>query len=284
MKPLNNKYVIKADSSETDTVNILGANGERLVISKNFNPAYHNTQFGEIYELPYNNKFNLQVKDKVFFHHLVTAPENKIIYNGEEIYFAKPDTIYAKVLRQDIDVKGTPSYYHYNLQPLGDLFFAERIMDEELEHNGIILKEYAENINQIVKAVAVNDYLRSQGIKEGDILITVEGAGVPIKESNLCWLKLHNVFGKIVNNDLIPLKDKAIILESITNEDSNFRFGMIVSNLIRNRFLKGVLLNDFDDLLKGQIVTFIHGAFTRFVWNDVKYAVVGREDMIMVNN
>ena len=270
MKPLNYKYIIQADTSQSDTVNVIGLDGLPLAITKNFNPYAHNTQFGVVYEVPIKQKNDLKAGDKVFFHHLVTDPKNKVIHNGEDFYFADWDTIYAKI----IDDK---------LIPLQDIFFAERIPNNELERNGIILQEYAENIHQIVKVISTNELVREQGINDGDIIVTVENAGVPIKDSNLVWLKLINVFGVVRNNELIPIKDKAIIMESITNEETNIRFGMIVSNFIGRKFLKGVLMHDFDDLHKGTIVSFIHGAFTRLVWNDNKYAVCGREDLIMIN-
>lgn len=271
LKPIYNNYLIKP-IIDGNPLRMVGLNGEPLVVNPKFEPLMHTPQYGQIVELPisYNKKYRLLPKDAfIFFSYLVCEEYKKVVYDGVDYFFCGVDMVWGSVW--DINK------YELGLEPTENYIIAELVIDETLMEGEMILREHGERENQKLKAHTIHPSITD--IMEGDTLITLKGAGTPIHNSPLVFVKTNNILGVERNNVIIPVKGKHLIEEDDITDYAVWK-GLIVTEAHRHKFQTGTYLDGDNKELIGRKVTFIHGFSTRLNLNGKKYAVVTNRDLI----
>lgn len=275
MKPIRNEFLITT-YNDSDELNLIGLDGKPLIIPKRFNPLHHTSQYGTIYEIPFEfdersiDTKNLKVGDKIFFHYLVCEEINKIVVGELELYSCSYDQIWAKIEGEQ-------------LVPLDEVLFAQHIIDDKLTtDSGLIIKQYESNVAHRMVATNTSSFCKFNGINDGDILITIKGAGIPMKDSNnTVWIKLSNIVGIEKNGEIIPQSGMHLIKEDEV-PNINMWNGMLIGDKHRCKFLTGEYIRG-GKVKQGQKVTFIHNLFSRIELDGIKYACVKDKDLIFIN-
>ena len=274
MRPIYNNFLIKRIIND-NPLNLIGLDGTPLVINTRFDPLAHSSQFGEIVATPIelDSKYEilkyLLEGDVLFFHYLVCKEDRKVVINDEDYYFCNPEMIWAQVLQD-------------KLYPLRDIVLAEIINDDITEVGGVIISLYGKRELYKLKVHTINTNTKKLGVLENDTLLVLKGAGMPIPNSDLVFIKHSNILGVERNGEIISLKGKHLILEDELTDFAIWK-GLIVTDAYREKFQTGTYINGERKELKGKKVTFIHGFSTRLEIGDKKYASVSDADLIFAN-
>ncbi len=207
MKLFKNYFMITADADLNSTLPVIGLNGEKLKLDKQFNPYHHSTQIGTIAEVPDTfsessiDSNTLKKGDTVWFHHFVCQPKNLWLIKGEEFYQAKWELIWAKVE----DGK---------LIPINQWIFVEPISEEEedMYYGGIQLHDARENLQQVGTAFAVSAHAQKMGVNVGDRVHFIKDADyeIEIDDKKLWRMKLPTIVAVERDGKLYPLSDKIL--------------------------------------------------------------------------
>lgn len=276
LKPIFNQFIISANLNEGETMGFTGIDGVPFIMSKQYNPLIHATQYGIIEEVPFSfdrnniNSQELKKGDKVYFHYLICQEQHQFFIDDKELYFCDYEMIFGK--EQD-----------GKLIPMNDHFFAAKFEDEN-EFEGEFQVQFGQKIiQQKVQVLASNNYIRSKGINEGDVVLTISGAGVGIKEEDFYWLKYVNCLAIEKNGELIPVPGKCLIEEYETDDRLYIeQRGVQVHKKYRSKPQTGKFLKG-EGIKEGSDVTFLHGSFTKLNYKGINYAILPYKNLILNN-
>lgn len=150
---------IPTENSRTLTL----TNGITLFFDDSYNENWHRQQIGQIAYIPEkyttaDNETPLKVGDVVYFHHLATDDNNKIVIDGETLYMQPIEQIYA-VKRGD-EIIG-----------LRDCVFVEQMVESEdsiKTASGIFLKSAPDETKQTGIVIGLPPCSKEWNILGGD--------------------------------------------------------------------------------------------------------------------
>lgn len=273
MRPIYNNFLIKPIIND-NPLNLIGLDGTPLVISTRFDPLAHSCQYGEIVETPIHldSKFNalnsLRVGNKIFFHYLVCQDSRKVEIDEQDYYFCSAELIWSQIVGD-------------KMIPLRDTLLVEAIIDDVTELNGVIISIYGKREIHKLKVHSINEYSKELGIQEDDTLLVIKGAGMPIPDSELLFIKISNILGVIRNGELIAVKGKHLIIEDELSDIAEWK-GLMVGEMHRNKFQFGTYIDGEKKEWIGKKAMFIHGLSTRLEIDGIKYASVTNSDLIFI--
>jgi co-chaperonin GroES (HSP10) len=200
-----NYFLVKVEKPYEDTIEL--KNGKRIILNYTFDPLKHARQYGIVYQvpewLPKGLEFDVKIGDKVYFHHMITAStgnvsvdkkfanassqdlisDNKVRWLDEEnLYSVHWDFIYARVRGEDIKM-----LHHWN-------FVEQKVQDEEeiKSETGIFLKPGVEDIELYGYIRHLSDWMKEQGIKEGDEVVFSVNSEYDMKIEGEVLLRMRN--------------------------------------------------------------------------------------------
>ena len=263
MRPIYNRYLIKPSITD-NPLKLIGWNGEPLIIDAKFNPYEHAPQFGEILETPITDdgKFTIYpIGTKVFTDYLVCLDDNKVVIDSKDFYFCETQFVWATVEGDTII-------------PTKDYILAQKVMDDTLEENGVIIKLYAEEVkHKHIVLSNCNDY------KAGEVVYMMGGVPMPIPDSDLVLIRKSTILAKELDGKLYAMNNKHLILEDET-PDYNFWKGLVVTPKQIHSFKTGEYIDGSKKDLIGKKVTFLHSMFTKFIVDEKEYACINGANLI----
>jgi hypothetical protein len=282
IKPIYNNYLIKPVISD-NPLNLIGFNGVPMILKTTFEPLRYTPQFGEIVAHPIESDGKhelLPIGTQIFFHYIVCEEKKRFFIEEKEHYLCPTDLVWAYIEDKE-------------LVPTENIVICELVNDDRLNEGNVIIREYEERVDHVLKVVKVCKELDNT-IYKGYTLYTVKHAGMPIPDSDLVFIKKVNILcfdkpmavllGKkgYYQKKMFPMQGKHLILEDEI-PDTTYWKGLIVGDMHRMKFQTGTYLDGEMKLLRGRSITFIHSMSTRLEVEGVKYAVVTNNDLIVVN-
>ena len=180
MKPIKDVYWIEVEKETEDTMML---NGVELYRDTSYDPMKLARQYGTVYKTPMQDSKNLGIQegDKVWFHHFVATKENNVKHaDKENIYQAFPEQIYL--------IKRDDKYI-----PVGVWNFMEQEMKEpEKSESGIFLESSASEVHLHGKAVILNDWMKENGVDEGDRIMWSENSEYDMDIDGRKLLRMRN--------------------------------------------------------------------------------------------
>ena len=180
MKPIKDLYWIEVEKETEDTIML---NGEELYRDTSYDPMKLARQYGTIYKTPIQDTkdVGIQEGDKVWFHHFIATPVNHVKHaDRENIYQAFAEQIYL--------IKRGEEYI-----PIGVWNFMEQEMLEPKEtSSGIIVESQSKENELHGKAVFINDWMKDQGVKEGDRVMWSENSEYDMDIDGVKLLRMRN--------------------------------------------------------------------------------------------
>ena len=204
MRIPKNYFLVQVDKPYDDTIEF---NGREIMLDIKFDPYKFARQYGIVYEepgwLPEGLDFDVKKGDKIYFHHLVTAAKSGVTIDkkfedesgqqhksqnlvewvdDENVYKVHWQQIYARV--RDGELK---MLHHWN-------FVKQKTEDEESikTKSGIFIKPEVEDITLHGNIVYMNDWLKDQGVNEGDEVIFSENSEYDMKIEGEKLLRMRN--------------------------------------------------------------------------------------------
>ena len=180
MKPIRDIYWIEVEKETEDTMII---NGQEMYRDTSYDPMKLARQYGTVYKTPIRDSQDtgIQEGDKVWFHHFVATPVNAVKHaDKENIYQARAEQIYL--------INRGEEYI-----PVGVWNFMEQEMKEpEQSESGIFLETSASEVELHGKAVILNDWMKEQGVKEGDRVMWSENSEYDMNIDGRKLLRMRN--------------------------------------------------------------------------------------------
>tara|TARA_R110002012_G_scaffold156245_4_gene317129 strand:- start:520 stop:1170 length:651 start_codon:yes stop_codon:yes gene_type:complete len=204
MRIPKNYFLVQVEKPYDDTIEF---NGREIMLDIKFDPYKFARQYGIVYEepgwLPEGLDFDVKKGDKIYFHHLVTAAKSGVTIDkkfedesgqqhksqnlvewvdDENVYKVHWQQIYARV--RDGKLK---MLHHWN-------FVKQKTEDEESikTKSGIFIKPEVEDITLHGNIVYMNDWLKDQGVNEGDEVIFSENSEYDMKIEGEKLLRMRN--------------------------------------------------------------------------------------------
>lgn len=201
-----NHFIVKVEKPYEDTVKV---NGKDIHINVSYDPLRFARQFGVVYQvpgwLPKGLNFDVKRGDKIYFHHLITSNQGTLTVNkqykkqhssvdlisdnkinwieGEEnLYQVHWEHIYARVRGGNLKM-----LHHWN--------FVEQKTESEDDmktESGIFLKSEAEDITLHGYIRHMNDWMKEQGMKEGDEVVFSEDSEYDMQIEGKKLLRMRN--------------------------------------------------------------------------------------------
>jgi len=163
MRTVKDKFFVSADADANRCLDIIGPDGKKLFVDTDFNPFAYSTRIGAVTHIPqiiddqWLNDNPIKVGDTVVFHHHVCQKENRVEYEGEEIFMADYSQLFAKVEDGIIT-------------PLETVIYVEPIIEkeEELFCDKFKIKEEVEVKKMVGIAAFTSNKAQETGIELGD--------------------------------------------------------------------------------------------------------------------
>ena len=257
IKPIKNLVIVSAVERN-----------DEIRVDKRFDPLLWNERYGEIIETSFEYTIlnDLKKGDKIYMHYLVAQDKNRLIIDDQELFITSINNIFAKI-------------ENGKLIPCQDVVFCEQIIDDNLYDGGLQIKNNPAPISQLLKVVATNDFGNKMGIFEGDLILTIAGAGSEVMKTDLKWIKLLNIIGKVVDDEIIPLNGMCVIEEG---EIEQTWAGLMVSEIHWSRFGVGKVLKSTIGY-EGENVTYIHTMHSRLSFKGKTYCMAEERNLIFRN-
>ena len=180
MRPIKDSYWIEVEKETEDTIML---NGKELYRDTSYDPMKLARQYGTVYRTPIHDTrgSGIQEGDKVWFHHFIATPVNLVKHaDKENIYQAKMDQIYL--------IKRDGKYI-----PVGDWNFMEQEMkDPDKSDSGIFLGSEAQEVDLHGEAVIINEWMKEQGVEEGDRVMWSENSEYDMDIDGRKLLRMRN--------------------------------------------------------------------------------------------
>ena len=191
MKPIKDYFFVKVEKTTEDTVDI---NGTELIIDTSYDPMKLARQHGVVVETPisFSKGVKLDVKegDTVYCHHFLVEKENEVkFYEQDLVYKIHWSDVYCR------ERNGKLKMLHY-------WNFVEQKMENEEDfktESGLITKPYMEEVKLHGYIRYMNDWMKKQGIKEGDEVIFSENSeyDMDIMGKKLMRMRNFDILAKI---------------------------------------------------------------------------------------
>tara|TARA_Y100000401_G_scaffold78783_1_gene64349 strand:+ start:1120 stop:1701 length:582 start_codon:yes stop_codon:yes gene_type:complete len=191
MKPIKDYFFVKVEKTTEDTVDI---NGTELIIDTSYDPMKLARQHGVVVETPtaFSKGVKLDVKegDTVYCHHFLVEKENEVkFYEQDLVYKIHWSDVYCR------ERNGKLKMLHY-------WNFVEQKMENEEDfktESGLITKPYMEEVKLHGYIRYMNDWMKKQGIKEGDEVIFSENSeyDMNIMGKKLMRMRNFDILAKI---------------------------------------------------------------------------------------
>lgn len=191
MKPIKDYFFVKVEKTTEDTVDI---NGTELIIDTSYDPMKLARQHGVVVETPtaFSKGVKLDVKegDIVYCHHFLVEKENEVkFYEQDLVYKIHWSDVYCR------ERNGKLKMLHY-------WNFVEQKMENEEDfktESGLITKPYMEEVKLHGYIRYMNDWMKKQGIKEGDEVIFSENSeyDMNIMGKKLMRMRNFDILAKI---------------------------------------------------------------------------------------
>lgn len=208
MKVAKNTFLVQVDAAKKSTLDIVGINGQKIVIDVDYNKYKHSVQIGKVYAGPIQitSEFLydtiLNIGDTVVFHHLVCEPKNKM-FDG--VYRCDYFNIFAKI---DNDM----------IEPIEDLVFVDPIKEaeEDLFCGAVMVRNTSGNVKQRGKVFALSNKARQFGIEAGDIVHFTKNADYEMKlvDKILYRMRVRNIICVERNGLLVCPSDKICVMRT----------------------------------------------------------------------
>ena len=191
MKPIKDYFFVKVEKTTEDTVDI---NGTELIIDTSYDPMKLARQHGVVVETPtaFSKGVKLDVKegDTVYCHHFLVEKENEVkFYEQDLVYKIHWSDVYCR------ERNGKLKMLHY-------WNFVEQKMENEEDfktESGLITKPYMEEIKLHGYIRHMNDWMKKQGIKEGNEVVFSENSeyDMNIMGKKLMRMRNFDILAKI---------------------------------------------------------------------------------------
>ena len=199
-----NYFLVEVEKPYNDTFEI---NGKELIMDIKFDPYKLARQYGVVYEepgwLPKGLDFDVKKGDKIYFHHLITGSKGAVTIDKkhttesyqdyksenlidwiekENIYKVHWQQIYARV--RDGELK---MLHHWN-------FVKQKTESEDdiKTASGIYFKPEVEDITLYGNIVYMNDWMKDQGVVEGDEVVFSENSEYEMTIEGEKLLRMRN--------------------------------------------------------------------------------------------
>jgi len=194
MKPLHNTFYVRIEKDK----NKIEVSGHELYLETRFEEYQHAIQEGIIVETPYyigdNFKYHteLNIGDKIYFHHFVAQPASVIQYNGETLYQCDYQHIYCKEDNGEILM-------------LEDYFLACAVLEPrenyEKEISGIVisLKPNPDYLPNVARVQTLSLSLENQGLKVGDEVYHVKDANYDLIVNGIKYFCISYKYVRMIN-------------------------------------------------------------------------------------
>ena len=191
MKPIRDYFFVKVEKKTEDTVTV---NGTEIMIDTSYDPLKLARQHGVVVETPRSlpEGVNLDIKkgDTVYCHHFLTQDENEIkFYEQNLVYKIYWSDVYCRVRNGKLKM-----LHYWNL--------VEQKMEDEKDYttkSGILTKPNMEEVELHGYIRYMNDWMRDQGIKEGDEVVFSENSeyDMNIMGQKLMRMRNFDILAKI---------------------------------------------------------------------------------------
>ena len=176
-----NYFLIKVEKPYEDTIEL--KNGKRIILNYTFDPLKHARQYGTVYQvpdwLPKGLELDVKIGDKVYFHHMITASTGNVSVDKKFSNSSSQDLISDNKVRW-LDEENLYSV-HWD-------FMYARVRDE----TGIFLKPGVEDIELYGYIRHLSDWMKDQGIKEGDEVVFSVNSEYDMKIEGDVLLRMRN--------------------------------------------------------------------------------------------
>ena len=197
-------FLVQVEKPYDDTIEF---NGREIMLDIKFDPYRFARQYGIVYEppghLPKGLDFDVKKGDKIYFHHLVTAAKSGVTIDkkfedesgqqhksqnlvewvdDENVYKVHWQQIYARV--RDGELK---MLHHWN-------FVKQKTESEDdiKTASGIYFKPDVEDITLYGNIVYMNDWMKDQGVVEGDEVVFSENSEYEMTIEGEKLLRMRN--------------------------------------------------------------------------------------------
>jgi len=278
MKVSADNYLIEVESNSRKTLDIIGINGEKIIIDNDYNKNSHSCRIGKIYALPisvsskYKNDVELNVGDDVVFHHFVCKPDHKMPV-GENIYRAEIFHIYGKI--QD-----------GQLIALEDVLFIDPIQEkeEDLFCGMIQVKVFKKAVQQKGYIYALSKTAKDLGAEVGDIIYYTENADykMNIGERDLFRMRIRNILAIERNGELICLRNRIFVKQDKVED----KVGSLISLTTQSELHGEVVIvgKDITEVKQGDKVSYFNGIVGDIVINGDKLSFVDIKNINYISN
>ena len=191
MKPIKDYFFVKVEKTTEDTVNI---NGTEVFIDTSYDPMKLARQYGVIVETPISlsEGVDMDIKegDIVYCHHFLVEKENEVkFYKQDLVYKIHWSDVYCRVRNGKLKM-----LHYWN--------FVEQKMENEEDFktkSGIITKPITEEIKYHGYIRHMNNWMKKQGVKEGDEVIFSENSeyDMNIMGQKLMRMRNFDILAKI---------------------------------------------------------------------------------------
>ncbi len=185
MKLIKDRFLVKVDKLEEDTVNI---NGVDVYFDSSYDPMNHTRQYGEVVVIPENltsDSMDVKVGDRIYFHHFISDKKNKITEDedGNNILQVDAGQVYCAVRDGEIIMQNFWCFVEPKKEP------EENYKTE----SGIYIKTYieAEELRGYLRHA--NNEIIDYGAKLDDEIIFSENSEYQMTVEGKELLRMRNI-------------------------------------------------------------------------------------------
>jgi len=267
LRTVKDIFFVDADFDANKTMDIKGADGERLYIDIDFDPYSYATRIGTITHTPLiiDNKYKYLTKldkgDTVIFHHFVCQDDNRVIIDDKQYFRADFFHLFAKIKDNTV----IPLEQFIFIRPIkGEVKFMGKFQmsfdDKNLKSTGII-----EYLSQEAKDV---------GLKVGDKVFYTKNAEykMNILGTDFYRMRIRNILLVERDGELVCLNDR-LLLKAIE------RTGMWVTG--NEKALKAEVCGVMDsekEIKVGDTIGYSRGLDYPIEYNGTEYLLTRREN------
>jgi len=206
LRTVKDIFFVDADFNANKTMDIKGADGERLYIDIDFDPYAYATRIGAITHTPliigdkYKYLTKLDKGDIVIFHHFVCQEDNRVIVDGKHYFKADFCHLFAKIKNNTVT-------------PLEQFIFVRPIKDEVKFMGKLQISFEDKNL----KSTGIIEYLSEEakgvGLKVGDKVFYTKNAEykMNILGTEFYRMRIRNILLVERDGDLICLNDRLLL-------------------------------------------------------------------------
>lgn len=269
------KVLISSDKTANKTTSVKGENGEFLEIDTDYEKYYHAIQCGYIAGLPLyltdniKNHTPVQVGEKVYFHHFVVQPDNKIVDDRSEktYYNALFEQLYCVIRKKEI-------------VPLNDWLFVHPIKNTEKEASGFLLPKTPKYVANFGHVAYPSKYVEGFGIKKGDMVLYIDNANfdITVEGQELFRMKLSSIKAILRHGKIIPLTNQVIVRTTTPKKKENDLFIAPKETLLEQ---EGVVINSrLNGVKREDKISFVHGYNTSFTIDGMDVAIIEERNIL----